>query len=210
VQRTKKGSTWGYAEQGIIRTAHANARSGRKIGSSDKPHRVVDFESTSSVDNRLVEREGPTNVGLCPTIEMGCPQRGTTANQGEPAERYTRNRECRKEERLIFPVKTWRDSGDHGRAQGRSSKPDAHHRRRDDLDNSKNRCGDEPMPELHIASGPPAPQTGQIEAGGALVGGRATVGPAARESAKLSRATSAIPASDPIIAALSRGIRITF
>src|SRR5262249_25849447 len=73
--------------------------------------------------------------------------------------------------------------------------PNADHRRYGDIDDAENGAEHGPIPERH--------QRGSV--------GRATAGlGAVRAALKLSRANSAMPASDPIIDALSSGIRITF
>src|SRR6516162_1515539 len=110
----------------------------------------------------------------------------------------------------MFPGQARSKPDDQSRTERRGGEPDTHHRRHSNLDHRKTRGHDKPMAEYHhrgLSSNTrlrfqalPAPVAGPAWAPLGV----------AREALKLSRATSAIPASDPIMDALSSGMRITF
>src|SRR5689334_12268355 len=102
--------------------------------------------------------------------------------------------ESRKDQRLMLPGERRIAPGNRCDAERRGGKPDTDHRRHGDFDHREGGPKNSPIPIRHQR-----PSVG-LPAGLAARGG----------AAKLSRATSAIPASDPIIDALSSGIMITF
>src|SRR5690242_13452508 len=95
----------------------------------------------------------------------------------------------------MLPREPWITRGDRRDTEGRGGEPNTDHRRYGHLDDPEDCAKGGPVPVRHHCSPVGLPTAG-------LVASRAVL--------KLSRANSAIPASDPIIDALSSGIRITF
>src|SRR6516164_4951777 len=105
------------------------------------------------------------------------------------------NSEGCKDQRLVLPGEPGIAPSDHCDTKRGRGEPDANHRGYGDLDHAENSPENGPIPERHHCH--------SVGADTAVLG-------AVRGVLKLSRATSAIPANDPIIDALSSGIRITF
>ncbi len=151
-------------------------------------------EPSATVDDRAIQCEHPTDIAFGAPVEVSVACTCAGVGESRPAEGDARDGEGCKDQRLVLPGEPGITPRDRRDAKRRGGQPNTDHRRYGDLDHCENGAKSGPIPVRH--------QRPVVGPTAGLAAGRTVL--------KLSRANSAIPASDPIIDALSSGIRITF
>ena len=181
-------------QNSVFGAGYAHSGPGREVRSCDEPDRIVNSEASAAVDDCTIQCEHPADIALGAPVEVSVACACSGVGESGSAKGNARDGDGRKDQRLVLPSEPGIAPRDRRDAERRGGQPNTDHRRYGDLDHPENSAKDGPIPVRHQRSDG-GPTAGFV---------------AARDVPKLSRANSAIPAKDPIIDALSSGIKITF
>ena len=181
-------------QNSVFGAGYAHSGPGREVRSCDEPDRIVNSEASAAVDDCTIQCEHPADITLGAPVEVSVACACSGVGESGSAKGNARDGDGRKDQRLVLPSEPGIAPSDHCDTKRGRGEPDANHRGYGDLDHAEISPENGPIPVRHQRSDG-GPTAGFV---------------AARDVPKLSRANSAIPAKDPIIDALSSGIKITF